>query len=164
MAWSISTSLLPLAIYNAAYCCHTKLQIVSAEVVKLVHEVGLENHVGDINQSYLKRQPQTLASGHRQKWITLDSSAFSCSRTPDVLRRHFWQRCRMFWILRSYFQYLFLRDSDKRRSPTTARGGGGAQWELKLTSYVIIPMSPSTLGVILPSGLYSMTNSTATLH
>jgi len=46
---------------------HTKLQIVSAEVVKLVHEVGLENHVGDINQSYLKRQPQTLASGHRQK-------------------------------------------------------------------------------------------------
>lgn len=40
------------------------------------------------------------------------------------------------------------------------RAGGG----LKLTSYVIILMSPSTLGVILPSVLCSMTNSTATLH
>jgi hypothetical protein len=35
--------------------CDPKLQIFSAEVVKLVGEVGLENHVGDANQSYLKR-------------------------------------------------------------------------------------------------------------
>jgi hypothetical protein len=134
-------SLLPQAIYTAAYCCDTKLQIVSAEVVKWVHEVGLENHVGDVNQSYLKRYPQTLASGHRPKWITLGSSAFSCSRTPDVLRRHFWQRCRMFWILPSYFQYLFLRASDKRRSPSTARGRGGGGTEtdfLRHYSYVAL--------------------------
>jgi hypothetical protein len=96
------------------------LQISSSEVVKLVHEVGQENHVGDVNQSYLKRKPQTLVSGHRPRWITLGSSACSCSRTPDVLRRHFWQRCRMFWILPSYFQYLFLRDSEKRSSLSTA--------------------------------------------
>lgn len=31
----------------------------------------------------------------------------------------------MLWILLSYFQYLFLRDSDKRTSPPAAPGGGG---------------------------------------